>query len=85
MSIGIGDAKMIDSISVIWPDQSTTIKKSIPVNKLQIISKENSFNFQNLKISITKPFSRQVLNAEKHKEDVFVDYNYEQLVTKMLS
>ena len=86
LSIGIGDAKMIDSISVIWPDQSTTIKKSISVNKLQIISKENSFNFSEPENQDNETFFKnKFLNADKHKEDVFVDYNYEQLVTKMLS
>jgi enediyne biosynthesis protein E4 len=85
LTVGLGDAEIVDSIEVVWPDQSRTLTYSPSINSLQFIQKENSITDPNPKEKIKTLFTTQNLPAKKHNEDNFVDYNYEQLVSKMIS
>ena len=85
LTVGLGDAEIVDSIEVVWPDQSRTLTYSPSINSLQFIQKENSITDQNPKEKRKTLFTTQNLPAKKHNEDNFVDYNYEQLVSKMIS
>jgi hypothetical protein len=85
LTVGLGDAEIVDSIEVVWPDQSRTLTYSPSINSLQFIQKENSITDQNPKEKRKTLFTIQNLPAKKHNEDNFVDYNYEQLVSKMIS
>ena len=86
LTIGLGSTKTIDSVTVIWPDQSRSTKGNLSINKLYVISKDNDLT---TRIIDTEPnqsrFHIKPFGANKHLENNFVDYNYEQLVTKMLS
>jgi hypothetical protein len=85
LTVGLGDAEIVDSIEVVWPDQSRTLTYSPSINSLQFIQKENSITDPNPKEKRKTLFTIQNLPAKKHNEDNFVDYNYEQLVSKMIS
>lgn len=85
LTVGLGDAEIIDSIEVVWPDQSKTLTYCPSINSLQFIQKENSITDPNPKEKRKTLFTTQNLPAKKHNEDNFVDYNYEQLVSKMIS
>tara|TARA_B100001939_G_C16945317_1_gene620034 strand:- start:1631 stop:4948 length:3318 start_codon:yes stop_codon:yes gene_type:complete len=85
LTVGLGDIEVVDSIEVVWPDQSRTLTYSPSINSLQYIKKENFFIDKNHKEIRKTLFTTQNLPAKKHKEDNFVDYNYEQLVSKMIS
>ena len=85
ITVGLGDAEIVDSIEVVWPDQSRTLTYSPSINSLQFIQKENSITDQNPKEKRKTLFTTQNFPAKKHNEDNFVDYNYEQLVSKMIS
>lgn len=85
LTVGLGDAEIVDSIEVVWPDQSRTLTYSPSINSLQFIQKENSITDPNPKEKRKTLFTTQNLPAKKHNEDNFVDYNYEQLVSKMIS
>ena len=85
LTVGLGDIEVVDSIEVVWPDQSRTLTFSPSINSLQYIQKENFFIDENPKEIRKTLFATQNLPVKKHKEDNFVDYNYEQLVSKMIS
>lgn len=87
LTVGIGNATKVDSVQVVWPDQRLSVTKDVAINSLNIIDehqveKTNTTNTTSPKKSWFAPKS---IVAKKHQEDTFVDYNYEQLVTKMLS
>lgn len=87
--VGLGDKKAIDSIAVIWPNQLNQTKKNVVVNTtVQFNEDEATGSPQTRDWFIDE--KQTVLSLKKntfepHKEDNYVDYNLEPLVTKMLS
>lgn len=85
LTIGLGDAKLVDSIEITWPDKTKTTTYAPAINSLQVIQKENSRIDKSPLEKRKTLFAIQNLPAKKHTEDHFIDYNYEQLVSKMVS
>jgi len=85
MTFGIGNKK-IDSLQVIWPNsQYETVKKVInnTVIKLDIANAKLKYV---IKKEIVKPFYTEKANSFiAHKENQFIDFDYEGLISKMLS
>lgn len=88
MSFGLGKATRADSVKVIWPNRKTQVVMNISGDKLitfdiRDAKKEEHF-IQNNKTSTGKlvesnsPF-------DPHKENSYVDFDYEGLITQMLS
>jgi enediyne biosynthesis protein E4 len=85
MAFGIGNKK-IDSLQVIWPnDKFQTIKtvKSNSTLVLNISNAKETFIPKTLKV---KPlFSEKPNSLIAHKESEYIDFDYEGLISKMLS
>ncbi|MFV8268646.1 VCBS repeat-containing protein [Flavobacterium sp. GT2N3] len=85
MTFGIG-TKKIDSLQVIWPNgKFQTIKKITNNNtiNLDIANAKNDYVPKNNK---QKPlFAEKKNQFLKHKENDYVDFDYEGLISKMLS
>ncbi|MEM9686690.1 MAG: VCBS repeat-containing protein [Bacteroidota bacterium] len=88
MTIGLGATKTIDSIRIVWPNDTTqkmtnvaansvlTLKQSDATEKYRIPKKENH-----------KTILRELANTTlaPHKENPYTDFDYEGLIYKMLS
>ncbi|WGH76090.1 VCBS repeat-containing protein [Tenacibaculum tangerinum] len=84
-TIGIG-TKKIDSIQVIWPDDSFQTLTGILSDKKYIFKQEDAL--QKLTISNNNNntiFSEIDTNLESHKENRHNDFNYEGLIPQMMS
>ncbi len=85
MTFGIGNKK-IDSLRVIWPnDKFQTLKKVVSNTSihLNIVDAKNSYV---PKIEKVKSFFTEKSNSfTTHKENDYIDFDYEGLISKMLS
>jgi len=87
MTFGLGDAKKVDSIKVIWPNKKVQHVGSTNANQtllFKIQEANDSFKTQ-LNNERKKYFSEIKNNFKNHKEEAYVDFNYEGLIPKMLS
>ncbi|OAB28254.1 Repeat domain-containing protein [Flavobacterium fryxellicola] len=85
MTFGIG-TKKIDSLQVIWPNgKFQTIKKIANNSTLKLNITEAKFDYIP-KNKISKPlFLEKKTPFTTHKENDYIDFDYEGLVSKMLS
>ncbi|SEL63414.1 Repeat domain-containing protein [Aquimarina amphilecti] len=86
MTIGVGKNDKIDSLRVIYPDGKSQLLSDIKLNGMITVNhKDANQNYQY--ISQKKPvyFEEITQNLEKHKEDSYVDFDYEGLIYKMQS
>ncbi|WP_242156930.1 VCBS repeat-containing protein [Aestuariivivens sediminis] len=84
-TIGIGN-KTIDSIQIIWPDNSFQILTNVLPKKKYIFKQENA----SLKLTFSNKnkntfFSEVENKLESHQENHHSDFNYEGLIPQMLS
>lgn len=86
MTIGLGQKKQIDSLRVIWPNDKTQILKSVDVNTTLILKQADATaTFQN-KAKNKQPFLNEIGSSiASHIEDKHIDFDYEGLISKMLS
>jgi len=87
MTIGLGTAKKIDSIRVIWPDTHTQLLLKVKANQvLQLKQTDASEIYKNHSFK-KSPFLKEVLSNQllAHEENSYVDFDYEGLTYKMLS
>lgn len=87
MVIGLGSAKVIDSILVVWPDDKIQILKNIPANQLvKLQQSQASILKTNGKVKPTIPFLIEAKTPVfKHNEDDYNDFNRERLIFHFLS
>ena len=85
MTFGLGNKK-IDSLQVIWPNSKTQIIKKVALNttiNLSIADAKSDYVFRT-----TQPkalFKEVKSNFVAHKENDYIDFDYEGLISKMLS
>tara|TARA_B100000787_G_C16199343_1_gene303795 strand:- start:22630 stop:25986 length:3357 start_codon:yes stop_codon:yes gene_type:complete len=88
MTIGLGEAKVIDSLRVIWPDNTTQKWENVSTNttltlkQLEATEIKNPSRSRKQKTLITEVLKT---NFVKHKENSYSDFDYEGLINKMLS
>ena len=85
MTFGIGNKK-IDSLRVIWPnDKFQTIKKVVSnaTINLNIVDAKNSYVPKIEKVKSI--FTEKSNSLMMHKENDYIDFDYEGLISKMLS
>ena len=85
LTFGLGPYKKIDSIRVIWPDKTSSLKTGIDSNKPVVFDQEEAEKY-NLPESQSEQYFKEIVsNFKPHQEDNYVDYDYEGLINKMLS
>lgn len=88
MTIGLGKAKSIDSLRVVWPDDKTQMLTNLEPNQFLTLKHSDAkqiFTPPNNKVKNTllKELKQNSLIA--HKENAYQDFDYEGLISKMLS
>ncbi|WP_073406045.1 VCBS repeat-containing protein [Mucilaginibacter sp. OK098] len=91
LHFGLGNYKKIDSILLVWPNQTYQVLKAVKTNQVLNISQANAkgtFSYAAFfppKKPIFKEVTREMQVSWKHKEDYFVDFNQQPLIPHMLS
>ncbi len=86
MTIGLGKTKAIDSMRVIFPNRKTTTVKDLKLNSLITLDQKDAI-VEYRKNSVIKKKYFEVVEHKipVHKEDPYVDFDYEGLIYKMQS
>ena len=86
---GLGNTKIIDSLWLKWPDGTTTVLSNLLTNKTYTIEHSNEVDNDkvNLKNTVKKSIAKDVepLFNFTHKENNYIDFNNERLLTQMYS
>lgn len=80
---GFGDAKILDSLKVIWPDKTYQILKNVALNQSLSIKPENTLTYSYKSETSNKLFQKVEGNLGidyVHKEDNHTDFNYQKLI-----
>lgn len=85
MTFGIG-TKKIDSLQVIWPNgKYQTIKKVANNSTVNLNIADATLNYTIKKQNVKPLFSEKSSSFLAHKENDYIDFDYEGLISKMLS
>lgn len=85
LTFGLGNKK-IDSLQVIWPNGKSQILKNVKLNTTLNLSIANAKTDFVAKSSNSKPLFRESKsNFLAHKENDYIDFDYEGLISKMTS
>jgi hypothetical protein len=84
---GVGDSKIIDSLWVKWPDGSTEIRTGLSTNKTYTIRRADGQPGKQWIRNTRKAILQEIppLFNFVHKENDFIDFNNERLLTQMYS
>ncbi len=88
MTIGIGTSETIDSLRVIWPNNQTQKLVNVKSNQLLTLNQTEAREIDKPKNKIKiKTFLSELPNTSliSHKENNYSDFDYEGLISKMLS
>ncbi|SMG30481.1 VCBS repeat-containing protein [Arenibacter troitsensis] len=88
MTIGLGKNTAIDSLRVIWPDDSTQKFNSIKTNQFLTLKNSEALEiFIPNNKNMVNPLLKELSNSKLlvHKENNYNDFDYEGLISKMLS
>lgn len=88
MTIGLGNEENIDSIRVIWPDDRTSKMENIAANQTLLFKQSDAKEtYTHPGKQDIKPFLSEIENKalEKHDENTYSDFDYEGLISRMLS
>ncbi|HCQ77138.1 MAG TPA: hypothetical protein DIV44_10050, partial [Leeuwenhoekiella sp.] len=82
---GLSDAKVVDSVRIIWPDKTSQVLKNISANQSLVVNQENAqaFDYNSLKPKQQKLFSKVTdsLGLDfTHVEDAYSDFDREKLI-----
>ncbi|MEN0054589.1 MAG: VCBS repeat-containing protein [Mucilaginibacter sp.] len=91
LHFGLGKKQQIDSLLIVWPNQTYQVLKNVKANQQLTIDQQNAagkFNYQQF-FPAAKPLIKDITNSIhinwKHREDDFVDFNQQPLIPHMLS
>ncbi len=88
MTIGLGKTEMIDSIRVIWPDDRTALVTKINANQtLTFRQNEANETYVAPVTTTSKTLLTELDNnsLQKHEENNYNDFDFEGLITRLLS
>jgi hypothetical protein len=91
LHFGLGNSKTIDSLLIVWPNQTYQLIKNIKANQVLIADQKNAAGRfdQNTFFSPVKPLftdiTAKINLGWKHQENDFVDFNQQPLIPHMLS
>jgi len=86
---GLGDAKIVDSLKIIWPDGSKTLQKNVNINQHLTID-QSSWKLATVdnptnKKMIFKKVENLLSPSYQHKEDSFNEFDQQPLMPYQLS
>ncbi len=86
-TIGLGKINKIDSVRVIWPSNKSILLKNIVVNQRLYLDEKNSYKYTHEKNFKVNSLVNKIdnINFNEHKENSFLDFDYEGLISKLLS
>ncbi|WP_289024038.1 VCBS repeat-containing protein [uncultured Salegentibacter sp.] len=86
LTFGLGKADKIDSIRIIWPDKSTQLLENPKINTTLEINQTKATSTYSSQKKQAQPILTEInTKLQKHKENNYIDYDYEGLIPKMLS
>jgi hypothetical protein len=91
LHFGLGKLTSVDSVLIVWPDQTYQLLKDIPAGKTLLAEKKQAagqFDASKFLPPITSDWVDVTSNincAWKHKEDIFLDFNKQQLIPHLQS
>ncbi len=86
MTIGLGKMETVDSMRVIFPNKKTMLLKDVQLNSLVRLDQQEAKQQFLHKNKIDKTYFESVAHTfSPHKEDSYVDFDYEGLISKMQS
>ncbi|AWX44062.1 hypothetical protein HME9304_01062 [Flagellimonas maritima] len=86
MTIGIGQKEKIDSLRVIWPNNKTQTIRAIEKNTLITLKQNDAIEIYEKFKDNKNPLLTEIKSEiTKHKENKHIDFDYEGLISKMLS
>jgi hypothetical protein len=89
--LGLGNARTIDSVEIIWPDRMRSILKSVPSDTTLVFDYTSSDKKAISPVPLNKVEEQYLVTQEipgtldKHSEDKHIDFYQEGLVIRMLS
>ena len=91
LHFGLNDKQKIDSLLIVWPNQTYQLIKNVKVDQSLIIDQKNAGGhfvhdqFFPPPAPVMKDVTNQIHLNWKHQEDNFVDFNQQPLIPHMLS
>jgi hypothetical protein len=86
LTFGLGKAKKIDSLRIIWPDKTTQFVQNPEINTtLELNQAEANSTYKPPQQQVQPVFTELNTKLKAHKENNYIDYDYEGLIPKMLS
>ena len=91
LHFGLNDKKKVDSLLIVWPDQTYEVLKNIKSDQVLMIDQKNAAGHfvYNQFFPSRKPIFKDITSTInlnwKHREDDFVDFNTQPLIPHMLS
>ncbi len=88
MTIGLGKAKTIDSIRIVWPDDRTQKLENVAADQTLLLKhKDATKKFVPAKHTKVRSLLKEVVNEQllAHEENNYNDFDYEGLIAKKLS
>lgn len=84
---GLGTRKKVDSLIVTWPDGNTQLIKNPDLNQKLVLNHEDSTPAENnSEANLNTQINRRIDHKfQVHREDHYIDYDYEGLINQMLS
>ncbi len=86
MTIGLGKTQQVDSLRVIFPNKKMINVKDVHLNSLMVFDQKEARQPYQLGPVTRKTYFEAISHEiPDHKEDAYVDFNYEGLIYKMQS
>ncbi|HPF11088.1 MAG TPA: VCBS repeat-containing protein [Flavobacteriaceae bacterium] len=80
---GLGTAKQVDSLTIVWPNRTQQTLKNVPTNQLLVLKPENTTPFSythGKKLTLFQKVETNLGIDYEHKEDEHTDFNYQKLI-----
>lgn len=85
-TIGLGKKDKVDSLRVIWPDDQTQTLKDIQLNTTIALQQSNATETFSGSEKESQPYLNEIISSlPKYVENKHVDFDYEGLISRMLS
>jgi len=84
---GFGELKTIDSLKIVWPDQTYQTLKNVPTNQSLTISPKNNLPLNKSTVKPRTIFTKMESNILPftHKENSYVDFDRQKLIPYQIS